>query len=100
MDVYDRLGVRKVVNGAATLTRLGGSLMPPEVLEAMALPLPIQFKSVRGERIVWHSAPDDANWEIQALTLSAAWLWPPLYAVGAAAVVLLVALNAFWMKKL
>jgi glycosyltransferase involved in cell wall biosynthesis len=28
------------------------------------------------------------------ITLSAAWLWPPLYAVGAAAVVLLVALNA------
>jgi L-seryl-tRNA(Ser) seleniumtransferase len=36
MDVYDRLGVTKVVNGAATLTRLGGSLMPPVVLEAMA----------------------------------------------------------------
>jgi L-seryl-tRNA(Ser) seleniumtransferase len=36
MDIYDRLGVRKVINGSATLTRLGGSLMPPEVLEAMA----------------------------------------------------------------
>jgi uncharacterized pyridoxal phosphate-dependent enzyme len=36
MDVYDRLGVTKVVNGAATLTRLGGSLMPPEVVAAMA----------------------------------------------------------------
>jgi len=36
MDVYDRLGVTKVINGAATLTRLGGSLMPPQVLEAMA----------------------------------------------------------------
>jgi L-seryl-tRNA(Ser) seleniumtransferase len=36
MDVYDKLGVTKVINGAATLTRLGGSLMPPEVLAAMA----------------------------------------------------------------
>jgi len=35
MDVYDDLGVTKVINGAATLTRLGGSLMSPEVLAAM-----------------------------------------------------------------
>jgi uncharacterized pyridoxal phosphate-dependent enzyme len=32
---YSDLGVRPVVNAAATLTRLGGSLMPPRVLEAM-----------------------------------------------------------------
>lgn len=32
---YAELGVRGVVNAAATLTRLGGSLMPPVVLEAM-----------------------------------------------------------------
>src|SRR5512143_1293216 len=36
MDIYDELGVRKVINGSATLTMLGGSLMPPEVLAAMA----------------------------------------------------------------
>jgi L-seryl-tRNA(Ser) seleniumtransferase len=35
MDIYEQLGVTKVVNGAATLTRLGGSIMPPEVLAAM-----------------------------------------------------------------
>ncbi|MBM3516920.1 MAG: aminotransferase class V-fold PLP-dependent enzyme [Alphaproteobacteria bacterium] len=35
MDVYDRLRVRKRVNGAGLLTRLGGSLMAPEVLAAM-----------------------------------------------------------------
>lgn len=35
MDIYDRLGIRKRVNGAGLLTRLSGSLMPPEVLEAM-----------------------------------------------------------------
>lgn len=33
---YEALGVRPVVNAAATLTRLGGSRMPPPVLEAMA----------------------------------------------------------------
>jgi uncharacterized pyridoxal phosphate-dependent enzyme len=36
MDIYDKLGVRKVINGSATLTMLGGSLMPPQVLAAMA----------------------------------------------------------------
>ena len=35
MDIYAELGVRKVINGNATLTRLGGSRMPAVVLEAM-----------------------------------------------------------------
>lgn len=35
MDIYDRFGVTKRVNGAGLLTRLGGSLMAPEVLDAM-----------------------------------------------------------------
>jgi seryl-tRNA(Sec) selenium transferase len=35
MNIYDRLGVRTRINAAGTLTRLGGSLMPPEVMEAM-----------------------------------------------------------------
>jgi len=36
MDIYDELGVRKVINGYATLTSLGGSIMPAEVVAAMA----------------------------------------------------------------
>ena len=36
MTRYADLGIRPVVNAAATLTRLGGSLMPLPVLEAMA----------------------------------------------------------------
>lgn len=35
-DMYARLGVRPVINAAATLTAIGGSLMPREVLAAMA----------------------------------------------------------------
>ncbi len=35
MDVYQQLGVRRVINADATLTRLGGSLMPSEVIDAM-----------------------------------------------------------------
>ena len=35
MDIYERLGVTKRINGAGLLTRLGGSLMAPEVLNAM-----------------------------------------------------------------
>jgi L-seryl-tRNA(Ser) seleniumtransferase len=36
MDVYERLGVRPAINCATTYTRLGGSLMPPAVVDAMA----------------------------------------------------------------
>jgi uncharacterized pyridoxal phosphate-dependent enzyme len=34
-ELYRRLGVKTLINGYTTLTRLGGSLMEPEVLEAM-----------------------------------------------------------------
>lgn len=34
-DVYTRLGVKPLVNGMGTVTILGGSLMPPEVVRAM-----------------------------------------------------------------
>lgn len=34
--IYERLGVPQRINAAGTLTRLGGSLMAPEVLQAMA----------------------------------------------------------------
>jgi uncharacterized pyridoxal phosphate-dependent enzyme len=33
--VYRRIGVEPIINGATTMTYLGGSLMPPEVVEAM-----------------------------------------------------------------
>lgn len=36
MSLYKELGARPIINAAATLTKLGGSLMPPEVMEAMA----------------------------------------------------------------
>ena len=35
MNLYDELGIRHIINANATLTRLGGSIMPPEVIEAM-----------------------------------------------------------------
>lgn len=35
-DIYRRLGVEPIVNGRSTFTILGGSLMPPSVLAAMA----------------------------------------------------------------
>jgi L-seryl-tRNA(Ser) seleniumtransferase len=34
-NVYTRIGVRPVINGVGTVTRLGGSIMPPEVVRAM-----------------------------------------------------------------
>ena len=35
-DPYDRLGVRRRINAAGALTRLGGAVMAPEVVAAMA----------------------------------------------------------------
>src|SRR5260221_7993699 len=35
MKVYTRLGLRPIVNASGTYTHVGGSLMPPEILEAM-----------------------------------------------------------------
>ena len=36
MDVYDRLGITKIVNAQGNVTRIGGSIMAPAVLESMA----------------------------------------------------------------
>jgi hypothetical protein len=33
--VYERLGMRRVINADATLTRLGGTLLPSPVLDAL-----------------------------------------------------------------
>ena len=35
MGIYEELGVRPLINAAGTVTRYGGSLMAPEVLEVM-----------------------------------------------------------------
>src|SRR5262245_43176721 len=34
-NIYQRLGVRTVINAVGTVTVLGGSLMPPEVIQSM-----------------------------------------------------------------
>src|SRR5688572_19619665 len=34
-SVYQELGLKPIINASATLTRLGGSRMPPEVVDAM-----------------------------------------------------------------
>lgn len=35
MDIYEKLGIRRVVNAYGNLTLLGGSIIPPEALKAM-----------------------------------------------------------------
>lgn len=35
MGIYEDLGIQPIVNASATLTKLGGSIMPQEVLDAM-----------------------------------------------------------------
>ena len=36
LGVYDALGVKRVINASSWVTTLGGSIMPPEVIQAMA----------------------------------------------------------------
>jgi uncharacterized pyridoxal phosphate-dependent enzyme len=36
MDLYRELGLEPIINAAGTLTKLGGSIMPAEVVQAMA----------------------------------------------------------------
>src|SRR3712207_3685297 len=36
MSIYDKFDVRPIINGAGPATRLGGTIMDDEVLEAMA----------------------------------------------------------------
>jgi L-seryl-tRNA(Ser) seleniumtransferase len=35
MDIYDKLGIKKLINAEGTLTRMGGSVMDPAVMEEM-----------------------------------------------------------------
>ncbi|MBT6626777.1 MAG: L-seryl-tRNA selenium transferase, partial [Gemmatimonadetes bacterium] len=35
MDVYQELGVEPIINAAGTLTRMSGSIMHPQVVDAM-----------------------------------------------------------------
>lgn len=56
MGIYEDLGIKPIINASATLTKLGGSRMPGEVLEAMHaaagsfIDLPL-FQTRVGERI-------------------------------------------------
>jgi D-glucosaminate-6-phosphate ammonia-lyase len=57
---YHRIGVRRVVNAATTLTAVGGSLMPAEVLEAM--------NSAASQFVDIHELHDAAGRRIAELT--------------------------------
>jgi len=35
-NIYTRLGIKTLINAEGTVTVVGGSLMPPEVVQAMA----------------------------------------------------------------
>ncbi len=56
MSIYEDLGIKPIINASATLTKLGGSRMPEEVLEAMQaaagsfIDLPL-FQTRVGDRI-------------------------------------------------
>lgn len=44
-DPYEALGVRRRINAAGALTRLGGAVMAPAVMEAMAAAIEAALQS-------------------------------------------------------
>ncbi|MGH2616323.1 MAG: DegT/DnrJ/EryC1/StrS family aminotransferase, partial [Thermomicrobiales bacterium] len=82
MSVYDRLGVRRVINADATLTRLGGSLMSPDVLDAM--------QNAAGSFVDMHELQHVVGRRLAELTRNEA----AYVATGAAAGIVLATLGA------
>jgi L-seryl-tRNA(Ser) seleniumtransferase len=72
MTVYSELGVRPIINAATTWTVLGGSLMPPEVLDAM--------RDAAQAFVDMHELQEAAGRELARLTNNAA-----AYVTGGAA---------------
>lgn len=60
MTVYDDLGVRRLINASTTFTVVGGSLMPPDVLDAM--------RAAAGSFIDMHEYHEKAGEELARLT--------------------------------
>ncbi|HKC27914.1 MAG TPA: aminotransferase class V-fold PLP-dependent enzyme [Jatrophihabitans sp.] len=60
MTLYDELGVRRLINASTTFTVMGGSLMPPEVLDAM--------RAAAGSFIDMHEFHEKAGAELARLT--------------------------------
>ena len=56
MDIYDRLGVKKLINATGTLTHIGSSLMRPEVLEAMTEASEHSGEASRSIPIYWRKS--------------------------------------------
>jgi L-seryl-tRNA(Ser) seleniumtransferase len=74
MSIYDELGVRRVINAATTFTAIGGSLMPPEVLEAM--------REAAGSFVDMHELHDRAGEVLADLTRNEAAYVTPGCAAG------------------
>ena len=59
-DFYQELGVKRVINAAGTLTRLGGTPMDDDVLDAMreAAQWSVRMEELQeAAGITWHRSP-------------------------------------------
>lgn len=67
MHVYERLGVKKVINAWGALTKMGGSLMEPEVLQAMS--------DAAGSFVDWNDLQEKAGAHVaRLLSVEAAYI--------------------------
>ena len=46
---------------------------PPDWLTALSLPVPVDFRQVRGDRIAWYGGSEDTPLEVHDVSLSAYW---------------------------
>ena len=74
MSIYDELGVRQLINASTTFTVLGGSLMPPDVLDAM--------RDAAGAFVDMHELHERAGSELARLTHNEAAYVTPGCAAG------------------
>lgn len=82
MVSYEELGVRRVINAATTFTAIGGSLMPPEVLDAM--------RAAAGSFVDLHELQRKAGEELARMTGNEA----AFVTAGCAAAIVLTVLGA------
>jgi translocation and assembly module TamB len=66
-----RTGSLEIRSG--TTTTSAGESSPADWLPALTLPVPVEFRQVRGDRIAWYGGPAEPPLELRDLSLAAYW---------------------------
>jgi len=66
-----RTGSLELRSGTTTMS--AGESSPADWLPALTLPVPVEFKEVRGDRVAWSAGPAEPPIELRDLSLAAYW---------------------------